>query len=117
MKSTMDSMIQGIATVAGTAMKATENLAEIGRQKLDRTVLQNKLDRLHKQLGELVYTLEKSDESNSPMIAHYVAEIDKLKKLLQQVEKQEKEKEDTVCVCTEVKEDAVFCGGDGDELP
>ena len=117
MKNTVDSLLQAAATVADSAMKATAELTEKGKRRIDQGVLQNRLGKLQKQLGALVYTLQKSGESNQPMIEHYVAEIDRVKELLAEYGEPDLEKEDPVCTCTEVKEDAVFCGCDGDELP
>ncbi len=117
MKNTVDTLLQAAVNVADTAMKATADLTEKGKRKIDQTVLQNKLAKLQKQLGELVYILQKSGETNQPMIEHYVAEMDRVKELLAEYGEQEPEKEDPIYTPTEVKEDAVFCGCDRDELP
>lgn len=91
-----------------------------GKDKLDEVLLQNRLDKVYRQLGALAYTLEKTGQQNEELLAHYVQEIDRLKSQLDLMRPLEPEPISTY-ECPScgrgVAKDAMFCGGCGAELP
>ncbi|MFV0412522.1 MAG: hypothetical protein ACK5L3_04520, partial [Oscillospiraceae bacterium] len=102
--------------VADAALQTTTNLVEKGKEKVDLYTLENRLKRGQRQLGILVYTLQKNGETNEGLIKRYVEEIDKVRA---EIALLNGKKADTVAVhvcpaCgTGVKKDAMFCGSCG----
>ncbi len=120
MKQTMDDMMKKASHAADTAIKATSQLVAKGRDQVDKLALQNRIGRLEKQLGALVYTMRKGSAAGSDdMIDWYVEEIDRLKKQLAAFETPPPSRT-SVHKCldagTEATEDAMFCGSRGAEL-
>lgn len=116
----IDRIVEKAGQMAGSAARGAGALMGKGRDKVDQMALQAKLSKTHRQLGALVYALHKNGDENEAMVAWYVEEIDRIKARLARYEKQS---EDNITVfgveeaAAEVAEDAMFCGGGGQELP
>lgn len=124
MKESIDRILETAGRVADTAVKATAELVEKGKDKVDQSVLQNRLAKAQRQLGELVYILRKTGETNEPMITHYMDQIERIKKELALYENVFTENETKVYVYENTSEEegkaqegATFCCGDRNELP
>ena len=120
----LDMLVDTAGKMAKNTARAAGNLVNKGYDKANELALNARLDKMHRQLGALVYALRKNGEQNEPMINWYVAEIDRLKeKMGKTTTLWQDEPEGDVysfgqtAAKTEDDEDAMFCGGDGDELP
>lgn len=117
---TLDKIMDKAGQVADTAVKATTSLVNRGKDKAEELSLQNKLSKLHKQLGSLVYALRKNGEENEPMIAWYVSEIDRINARIALLQTPTTPPSDNMHVYgmnEEAKEDAMFRDSSGDEFP
>ena len=118
MASTFDKVMDTAGRVAAGAAKATGILVNKGYDKVNQATLQAKLAKLHRQLGALVYALEKNGEENKPMISWYVSEIDKVKSKLAAIENQKESAESDFHTFSSPKaggedeQDAMFRGDD-----
>lgn len=79
MGDSFDKWVDKAGKVAGEAIRATGDLVNKGYDKAEKVAMQNKLSKLYRQLGALVYALEKNNEENDAMIGWYIGEIDRLK--------------------------------------
>ena len=102
--------------VADGAAKITGQLVSKSKAQLDRASLHAKLAKTHRQLGALVYTMKKNGDENEPMLAWYIAEIDRIKAKLALLDDDKKDSSfhvygDESSVAAEADEDAMFRGG------
>lgn len=116
----MDKLFAGASKAAGAAGKAAENLLNKGKTRLDQAALQNRIGRLQRQLGELVYTLMKTGQQNHALVNRYIEELDGLKEQLAEIQADEKD-DISVHNCPEcgagAQKDAMFCSCCGNKLP
>lgn len=117
----LDELVNTVGEMASGAAKATTGLVKKSQDRVNEMALSSKLSKMQRQLGALVYTLRKNEEENEPMVAWYVAEIDRIKAEMGKKSKNEKfdesEQEVFVYGTPEEQEDgAMFCDGDRDEL-
>lgn len=119
MKQGLDRFLEFGSKAVESAAKTTGRIVDKGRDKVEVYTLQTKLSKAQKQLGALVYMLHKTGQENSPMVEHYIQEIDRLKMQLSILDAP---LEDPVSVTecpncgAEVLGDAMFCRGCGAQL-
>lgn len=112
-----------VASIAGglvdTAAKTTNGIIEKSKEQIQLQKLKNQMANTQKQLGSLVYMLQKTGQSNDAMIEEYVAELDRINRKMAELKKP-KTTIYTVNFCTEcgveVEEDAMFCSSCGAEF-
>lgn len=110
---------ESAAAVADSALKATKDLAQKGKQQVDRLALENKLRKAQEQLGALVYSLHRTGESNDALVARYLQAIEDVEQELAQLNAEPEPGEETaagqadVKICpacgAEVDQEATFC--------
>lgn len=117
MGNTLDNLMGKVADVADAAVKTTGAAVAKGKEKAQEAALQAKLAKRQRQLGALVYSLQKSGEENTAMVQWYVEEMDDIHRQLQAVKTPQENLHQVVQrPAAEEKEDAMFRGDDGDEL-
>ena len=120
MGNNINRVLDAAGRAVDTAAKATTVIVNKGKEQVEYRTLKMKLAKLQKQLGALVYVSRKSGQSNEEMIEHYIKEIDEMNALIAKIDKIRPD-DFTVIECPEcgqgVKEDAIFCGRCGKELP
>ncbi|MDL2219696.1 hypothetical protein LJC04_05125 [Ruminococcaceae bacterium OttesenSCG-928-O06] len=121
MQDSFDRMVDTAGRMADAAVKTTASLVNKGRDKAEQVALQAKLAKLHRQLGALVYALHKSGEENDEMVQWYIREMDSVHRKLADLQQPPAEEE--IIVATPAAKgaeddgDAMFRGGDGEQLP
>ncbi len=118
-----DKLKTAAAALADAAVKTTGDLAQKGKKQVDMLALENKLSRAQRQLGALVYALDKNGEKNDAIVRQYINSIAEVEKEIEQLanETQQAENDTDIKVycpqCgTEVDPDAMFCPGCGGKL-
>lgn len=110
------------AAVADSALRTTANLAEKGKQQVDRLSLENKLRKAQQELGALVYSLRKNGEENPALVQRYVEAVANVEAQLDAlcpdpVPAPEQKPLDCCPQCgAEVEPGATFCSGCGAKL-
>ncbi len=116
MSNTMDKILDTADKVLSVTEKTAVKVFNQSRSKAEQAAQHAKLAKLHRQLGALVYALEKSGETNDSQIQWYISEIDKVHKALKRSESTSIKNSfvvvNTGSTPSEGKEDAMFCGGD-----
>lgn len=87
MANNKDVIMGKVQAVASKTMHTTEKLAEQGGRALLKVELKTRLDKLYKQLGELVYVQKKTDTEDDEMVAFYLKEISGVKARLMKLKK------------------------------
>lgn len=103
MSNGLDTFVDAALVVADTAVKTTVELKEKGKLRIEAGILRRKIAKNQRQLGALVYTLEKNGAANQTMVDHYVRELDGLLQELAVLEQA------ASAPAGEDKKDAVFC--------
>ncbi len=118
-----DKLKNAAAVWADAAVKTTGDLASKGKKQVDRITLENKLSRAQRQLGALVYALDKNGETNDAIVRQYINSIAEVEKEIEQLDRktacQQRDTEIKVYCpqCgTEVDPNAMFCPGCGGKL-
>ena len=119
----LDRLKDAAVALADAAVKTTGDLAQKGKKQVDMLALENKLSRAQRQLGALVYALDKNGEKNDAIVRQYINSIAEVEKEIAQLaQEQPAYQEDTnvMVYCpqcgTEVDPDAMFCPGCGGKL-
>lgn len=73
-----ENLKKSAAAVADSALKTTKDLAQKGKQQVDRLALENKLRKAQEQLGAVVYSLHRTGESNDALVARYIEAIEEV---------------------------------------
>ena len=66
--------------VAGKMVDATGELVEKGKKQVDILSLENQLAKAQRQLGALVYTMNRSGAENPALMQRYMEEIDSIQR-------------------------------------
>lgn len=129
----LDRILESGARVMDSAKKTASDLARQGKRQADLLAAQNKLAKMQRQLGALVYDLARQGEENPMLVKKYIAsiaaieaEIEDLKTSQPEqktqteyasVELNKKPEAKTCPQCgAEVQEGAVFCSSCGAQL-
>ena len=105
------------AGMADKVVNATEEIVEKGKKQVDILGLENKLAKVQRQLGALVYSLSQSGTDRPELVAKYIHEISQLEQQIQDASGK-KNRSVTVSpkvvrVCTKCKQkvtdDAKYC--------
>lgn len=120
----LNNLLKTGGELAQAAKGTAADLAQRGKRQLDLTAAQNRLAKAQRQLGALVYSLERTGEQNQPLVDKYVdaiarieAEIDSLRAEGVETAAQPAAPGKTCPQCgAEVEEDALFCAGCGAQL-
>lgn len=134
-----DRIIETGARVVDSAKNVAVDLAQKGKRQADLLTAQTKLSKAERQLGALVYSLDKNGEENDALVRKYIdaiasieADITRLKTeeaaepkatapyeapvAAPQPEPETKPAASCPQCGQEVKEDALFCDGCGAQL-
>ena len=127
----LDKILETGVQLADSAKKTAADLAQKGKKQVDLMNAQTRLSKAQRQLGALVYSLEKNGEKNDLLVAKYVQAISSIEEEIELLKKQENRSGDfhteaefvqepgtkTCPQCgAEVEEDALFCSGCGAQL-
>ena len=129
----MDKLLEKDAQLADSAKKTATDLAQKGKKQVDLMNAQTRLSKAQRQLGALVYSLEKNDEKNDLLVKKYVDAISAIEEEIETLKKQESQGQTTYSytytapaqdpgkkTCpqcgAEVDEEALFCSGCGAQL-
>ncbi len=113
MKSDFDKMLGSAGRMAGEAVDTAAALVEKGRDKAKQAMLHQRLGKMYRQLGALVYALEKNGADNNEMIAWYISEIDRIKEKLAALDNAHRSYENIRFYSSEGDGDAMFRGRGG----
>ena len=111
--------------VAGKMVDATGELVEKGKKQVDILSLENQLAKAQRQLGALVYTMNRSGAENPALMQRYMEEIDSIQRQLDACKNDVLYSEgpvetSAVRLCAQcgrpVADDAVFCPACGAKL-
>ena len=111
--------------VAGKMVDATGELVEKGKKQGDILSLENQLAKAQRQLGALVYTMNRSGAENPALMQRYMEEIDSIQRQLDACKNDVLYSEgpvetSAVRLCVQcgrpVADDAVFCPACGAKL-
>lgn len=120
MTNNMDKLLATAAGLANAAAGTANAAIEKGKTEIDRAQLQKRLHRAQRQLGVLVYTLQKTGEQNDALIARYVEEIDIARSRLAALGGKAPGGATAVHTCPScgagVNKDATFCSCCGNKL-
>lgn len=129
----LDKILETGAQLADSAKKTATDLAQKGKKQVDLMNAQTRLSKAQRQLGALVYSLEKNGEKNELLVKKYVDAISAIEEEIETLKKQDGQ-EKTAYTYTytepaqepgkktcpqcgaEVEEDALFCSGCGAQL-
>lgn len=128
----LDKILETGAQLADSAKKTATDLAQKGKKQVDLMNAQTRLSKAQRQLGALVYSLEKNGEKNDLLVKKYVDAISAIEEEIETLKKQESQGQSTYTytyapaqepgkkTCpqcgAEVDEDALFCSGCGAQL-
>lgn len=129
----LDKILETGAQLADSAKKTATDLAQKGKKQVDLMNAQTRLSKAQRQLGALVYSLEKNGEKNDLLVKKYVDAISAIEEEIETLKKQESQGQTTYTytytapaqepgkkTCpqcgAEVDEDALFCSGCGAQL-
>lgn len=73
-----DAIMHKVQAVANKTMSTTQKLANEGGRALAKVELNARVDKLYKQLGELVYMQTKTGTSDDDMLNFYIKEISRI---------------------------------------
>lgn len=127
----LDKILETGAQLADSAKKTATDLAQKGKKQVDLMNAQTRLSKAQRQLGALVYSLEKNGEKNDLLVKKYVDAISAIEEEIESLKKQESQTSYTYTYTApaqepgkktcpqcgaEVDEDALFCSGCGAQL-
>lgn len=129
----LDKILETGAQLADSAKKTATDLAQKGKKQVDLMNAQTRLSKAQRQLGALVYSLEKNGEKNELLVKKYVDAISTIDEEIETLKKQESQGQTsytytytapaqepgkkTCPQCgAEVDEDALFCSCCGAQL-
>ncbi len=118
-----DDFIETSANVADKVAKVAGEYIDKGKDKIDEMNLRNELSKAQRQLGVLVYSMHKSGEHNEELFNQYIADIDRIEKMIESINEEPEVEPGHVVVVhfcsncgSEVKNDDVFCKDCGNKL-
>lgn len=122
-----ENLKKSAAAVADSALKTTRDLAQKGKQQVDRLALENKLRKAQEQLGAVVYSLHRTGEQNDALVARYIDAIEEVEAELAALgaaqeapEEAAQPAQEDVKICqscgAEVDPEATFCSVCGAKL-
>jgi ribosomal protein L40E len=101
----MDALKEQGLQFMDNAKKTALNLADKGKNQLDLLNQQARLSKAQRQLGALVYSLDKSGEDNQPLVRKYIDAIGDIEKEIEEIKARmtpaEREEADTAPTCGE----------------
>lgn len=115
----IDEIIDKAKVAFDVAVKATEDVAQTGKQKFNIASMENKLSKDFKDLGEAFYNFKKTGVIDDQEVDALLTAIDEKKDKIQELkEEMRKSKADRVCAnCgAAVEENTVFCAICGQKL-
>lgn len=119
MSSVWDDLMESAKTLADKAGKATDKAVEYSKMKYQSMQLSSDLRGLYEKLGNAVYTMVKSDFDNKELMDSIIAEIDDVKKRLEELNvKMAEQRNAVVCpACGAVSDkDACYCSRCGNKF-
>lgn len=118
-----EDFLETSANVADKVAKVAGEYIDKGKDKIDEMSLRNELSKAQRQLGVLVYTMHKSGEHNEELFNQYIADIDRIEKMIESINEEpeiEPAHVEVVKFCpncgSEVQENDVFCKDCGNKL-
>ena len=85
----LDKILETGAQLADSAKKTATDLAQKGKKQVDLMNAQTRLSKAQRQLGALVYSLEKNGEKNELLVKKYVDAISTIEEEIETLKKQE----------------------------
>lgn len=127
----LDKILETGVQLADSAKKTATDLAQKGKKQVDLMNAQTRLSKAQRQLGALVYSLEKNGEKNELLVKKYVDAISAIEEEIETLKKQESQGQTSYTYTApaeepgkktcpqcgaEVDEDALFCSCCGAQL-
>ncbi|MEG0896098.1 MAG: zinc ribbon domain-containing protein [Ruthenibacterium sp.] len=123
----MEQIKKNATRLADSAVQVGTEIYQKGKNKIDLLTLENKLAKAQRQLGALVYSLQKNGEENAELVARYISAIAAIEQKIEaygvvtpETPTAAAQDAATTVLCpqcgAEVDPDAIFCPGCGYKL-